>query len=431
MATWKDIPGLPGYKASTAGEIRCEATGHDTKGGDAGRYLKVEVARGGGRELEYVHILVCTAYHGKPKEGQVVLHKDDDTKNNRPSNLKWGTQSENVQQAYDRGRVPGKKSSTESYMEYRDALESLELALTEYERLETAIESMQVTMGYLQDHGNDPVVLSMALKDLTRAQHLTRVQNVPTASVEALELVPALEQMAKLTEAAKRMAKQVAKTIVEAWNKLVAWFKEYIGKVGERTRQLRGTVRDSKTVGMTKVAANNALESLRTTRGRVGDALTALRGGGNETTPETIAIASEVSKAVSPMAKQVDVSKDAFVTDAGGDMADKATMDRILVETEALNSDLGKLNSAADRVMRGAEKALTDPKSTGPAAMDKDGNAKDASLNQSKKGEYTKLAAAIQSINRTGSSITQKVLGGVTKAISMTIPNKGNDTEDK
>lgn len=43
-----------------------------------------------------VHRLVCEAFHGQPKEGQVCLHLDEDATNNKPSNLKWGTQKENM-----------------------------------------------------------------------------------------------------------------------------------------------------------------------------------------------------------------------------------------------------------------------------------------------------------------------------------------------
>lgn len=44
-----------------------------------------------------VHILVCETFHGlKPFEEAVVMHLDDDSENNRPDNLKWGTQKENL-----------------------------------------------------------------------------------------------------------------------------------------------------------------------------------------------------------------------------------------------------------------------------------------------------------------------------------------------
>lgn len=44
-----------------------------------------------------ISLLVCEAFHGpKPFTSAVVMHIDDDPQNNRASNLKWGTQKENL-----------------------------------------------------------------------------------------------------------------------------------------------------------------------------------------------------------------------------------------------------------------------------------------------------------------------------------------------
>ena len=44
-----------------------------------------------------VHRMVCEAFHGPPPEGKpIVIHIDEDATNNRPENLKWGTQKENL-----------------------------------------------------------------------------------------------------------------------------------------------------------------------------------------------------------------------------------------------------------------------------------------------------------------------------------------------
>lgn len=104
---WKTIPGYPGYSANSEGHIRNEKTGHVSKGGNAGEYLKVSVYAKGAKKpsLCYVHDLVCRAFHGLPSKGQVVLHKDDNKKNCKPSNLKWGSQSENIKSAYDNGLI--------------------------------------------------------------------------------------------------------------------------------------------------------------------------------------------------------------------------------------------------------------------------------------------------------------------------------------
>lgn len=44
-----------------------------------------------------IHQLVCEAFHGpRPFPKAVVIHLDEDGTNNKESNLKWGTQKENL-----------------------------------------------------------------------------------------------------------------------------------------------------------------------------------------------------------------------------------------------------------------------------------------------------------------------------------------------
>ena len=44
-----------------------------------------------------VHQLVCEAFNGaKPFKKAVVMHLDENAANNRPANLQWGTQKENL-----------------------------------------------------------------------------------------------------------------------------------------------------------------------------------------------------------------------------------------------------------------------------------------------------------------------------------------------
>lgn len=44
-----------------------------------------------------VHQLICEAFHGPaPFDSAVVIHIDEDAHNNRPENLRWGTQKENL-----------------------------------------------------------------------------------------------------------------------------------------------------------------------------------------------------------------------------------------------------------------------------------------------------------------------------------------------
>lgn len=63
-----------------------------------------------------IHRLVCEAFHGPaPEEKPYVIHLDEDALNNRPDNMKWGTQKENLNAPgfieYCRGRT-GENSPT-------------------------------------------------------------------------------------------------------------------------------------------------------------------------------------------------------------------------------------------------------------------------------------------------------------------------------
>lgn len=109
---WYEITGFSQYAASRRGEVLNKRTMHFTLGGKAGRYLRVSVFRDAAtqRTLEYVHDLICTAFHGPRPEGMIVGHGDNNRFNNRPINLKWITQSENIKQTYDDGiRFPTRR----------------------------------------------------------------------------------------------------------------------------------------------------------------------------------------------------------------------------------------------------------------------------------------------------------------------------------
>ena len=52
-----------------------------------------------------VHRLVASTYLENPDNLPIVMHLDNNSKNNHYSNLRWGTISENTQQAFDDGLV--------------------------------------------------------------------------------------------------------------------------------------------------------------------------------------------------------------------------------------------------------------------------------------------------------------------------------------
>lgn len=106
--TWRAIPSLPAYIASSHGRLMCLPWGSrmpyggmKPHGGEPSfgvwsptdnRYI-----------LQYrgktykVARLICEAFHGKPPLGKpVCMHLDENSRNNRPGNLAWGSQRDNL-----------------------------------------------------------------------------------------------------------------------------------------------------------------------------------------------------------------------------------------------------------------------------------------------------------------------------------------------
>jgi hypothetical protein len=123
----RDVPSVPGILVSSEGRIMyvphrgpLPNGGDRSYGGqptfgvwakDAGRFI-ISV-----RGTSYkIARLVAEAFHGPPPfDGAVAMHVDENAANNRPSNLRWGTQKENLNAegflGYCRGRT-GENSPT-------------------------------------------------------------------------------------------------------------------------------------------------------------------------------------------------------------------------------------------------------------------------------------------------------------------------------
>jgi hypothetical protein len=56
--------------------------------------------------------IVCTLAYGEPEPGQRPLHSCDNTACVRVDHLRWGSQAENIQDAYDRKRGIGRQGVT-------------------------------------------------------------------------------------------------------------------------------------------------------------------------------------------------------------------------------------------------------------------------------------------------------------------------------
>jgi hypothetical protein len=108
---WYPYPGFPGYEVSS--HFRVRSLIRYREGSPPGRlkqqrvmangYLAVTLQRDGRSVNAYIHQAVAEIAHGPRPEGMNVLHRDDDKRNNDPSNLYYGTQRQNLGDAVRNG----------------------------------------------------------------------------------------------------------------------------------------------------------------------------------------------------------------------------------------------------------------------------------------------------------------------------------------
>lgn len=109
---WKEIKGHPLYEVSDFGRIR---SWHYNRWGKAETeriltpatrkdgYKSIQLGRAGKPTL--LHRLVAEAFIPNPDNLPCVLHGDNDRSNNFASNLRWGTQSDNIKQGVEDGNI--------------------------------------------------------------------------------------------------------------------------------------------------------------------------------------------------------------------------------------------------------------------------------------------------------------------------------------
>ena len=109
---WKPIPNHPGYEVSDLGEVRSWRP-KNGRGGLASEprmltilpfadspYLRVSITG----KTRRVHQLVLEAFVGPRPTGHLVMHLDDDPTNNALTNLRYGTQQDNLDDMVTKGR---------------------------------------------------------------------------------------------------------------------------------------------------------------------------------------------------------------------------------------------------------------------------------------------------------------------------------------
>ena len=129
---WRPIPGFPGYEISNLGNGRrldkdedyVDAIGRRVKrcfkGRDLipqlgrSRYYEFNLRRNGQVYRRYVHRMVAEAFLGPIPEGMVVLHGPNGKLDNRASELRIGTVSENMLDRHRDGTAPTGEANASS-----------------------------------------------------------------------------------------------------------------------------------------------------------------------------------------------------------------------------------------------------------------------------------------------------------------------------
>ena len=103
-----DIPSCPDYRVSPCGKVLFWRSGRwqimSPFIPDDG-YPEVKLRVDGKRRTLKVHSLVLVAYVGPKPDGLQALHRDGNPRNNRLTNLRWGTPQENADDTIRHGRT--------------------------------------------------------------------------------------------------------------------------------------------------------------------------------------------------------------------------------------------------------------------------------------------------------------------------------------
>lgn len=159
---WKDIIGYAGrYQVSNLGRVKSFAVyseGIILKPGIRKAYLKVVLSKGDGSTTTVsIHRLVAEAFIPNPDNLPIVMHLDDDPKNNTVTNLQWGSFKDNMEDMTKKHRAP---RGSEQYLSILDEAKVIEIR----SRL-TGKRGELVSLG--KEYGVTPECISSIKRNIT------------------------------------------------------------------------------------------------------------------------------------------------------------------------------------------------------------------------------------------------------------------------
>lgn len=95
---WRIVPTFPSYEVSSFGRVRRAKSGRlRVLATDHDGYQHLTLSENAKHTTRKVHHLVAAAFLGpKPSATHCLAHNDGNPANNRPDNLRWATQKENL-----------------------------------------------------------------------------------------------------------------------------------------------------------------------------------------------------------------------------------------------------------------------------------------------------------------------------------------------
>lgn len=156
METWKRAIDFPEYEVSDFGNVRRVTAAKGTYGGkilkpyNSNGYLKVCLISGEKKRKVSVHRLVLETFAGKPDGKLDCCHGNGIRADNRLSNLRWATRSENMLDAKKHGTSAIGEKNGHAILTKADVLE-IRNRRASGERISEITKDYNVTRGAISD----------------------------------------------------------------------------------------------------------------------------------------------------------------------------------------------------------------------------------------------------------------------------------------